>query len=127
MSKGKSLIDGLFLVLCLIILYSSRENANCELYPIVLLAPYMMSYFMFRVLFSLSHKWTSIILLVVISAICMKELFEGYSQLFMYLGKKKGQEICFGSFSNSGLYGCFLAICSSLFIACSSKTTKKYF
>lgn len=126
MFKGKTLIDGLFLALCLIILFPSRENGNCELCPIVLLAPYMISYFMLRVMFSLNYKWTSMILLVVISAICMKELYEGYSQLFMDFGKKKGQEICFGSFSNSGLYGCFLAICSSLFIACSTKTANQY-
>ena len=54
-------------------------------------------------------------------------LRKGYSQLFQNLGKVRGQEICKGSFSNSGPFGCFLSVCASLFIAVWTGESNKIF
>ena len=104
--------------LCMALFFSQRGNADNTLLLILTLVPYLISYCVFRVMFSLSHKCMTVVLVTALGVLCLKELYEGYSQLFMSLGKKNGQDICVGSFSNSGLYGCFLAVCASTFAAC---------
>lgn len=126
MCKNNTLVDGLFIVLFMAIAFSRMENADADLRPIVMFIPYLISYCIFRILSCLNYRWTTIVLVAVISVLCIKELYEGYVQLFMHFGKKNGQDICMGSFSNSGVYGCFLAVCASLFVACGVKAKKRY-
>jgi len=126
MCKNRILVDGLFVVLCMAMVFSIMENAAAELRPVVMLVPYLISYCLIRVLFCLNYKWSNVALVAVITVLCIKELYEGYTQLFMFFGKKNGQDFCIGSFSNSGLYGCFLAVCSSMFVACCAKEKNRY-
>ena len=121
-----TVIDGLFIVFSVAMFCAQMGTPNAELSPIVLLAPYLISYYLFKILFLLNNKWTSVLLLVVISFLCIKELFEGYYQLIINIGKKNGQEMCVGSFSNSGLYGCFLSVCSSLFISYTTRVENRF-
>lgn len=121
-----SWIDGLVLLLSIVLIYampSLHVSGGC--YPVIQIEPFLMCYWLFRILFALSRKWTSVALIVTLVAFCGWELIIGYSQLFENLGSKKGQEICVGSFSNSGPFACFLSVCSCLFIAIGSKVSWK--
>ena len=126
MCRNRFLIDGIFVLLCMAMAFSEMNNADKALHPIDTLVPYLISYCLFRVLFSLNHECVTFVLITVLSVLCIKELYEGYTQVFMYFGKKTGQEICTGSFSNSGLYGCFLAVCASTFVACCVMAGNRY-
>ena len=113
-----TIVDGLVLLMSLVLIYASMDCTQHSVYrPFVMVEPLLIAYCVLRILFSLNHKWTSYLLLLVIVAFCAKEMYLGYCQLFQNLGKIKGQEICKGSFSNSGPFGCFLSVCASLFIA----------
>lgn len=113
------------MLLCMAIAFSEMEKADNALHPIVTLIPYLISYCLFRVMFSLHHECMTVVLVMVLGVLCLKELYEGYTQIFMNFGMKTGQEICIGSFSNSGLYGCFLAVCASTFVACCVKVRNR--
>lgn len=132
--KGRasfSWIDGLVLLLSIALIYampSSHVSGGC--YPVILIEPFLMCYWLFRILFVLSRKWTSVALIVALVAFCGWELILGYSQLIENLGSKKGQDICVGSFTNSGPFACFLSVCSCLFTTIGSKVSwrvVKYF
>lgn len=115
---GLTVVDGFFVILSMALIYGTRTfgwHDGCH--PVVMIEPFLIAYCLFRILFAISHKWTSFLLILLIAVFCTCELLLGYSQLFENLGKSRGQEICVGSFSNSGPFGCFLAICSSLFTA----------
>ena len=121
-SKGLGIhltvVDGLVLLMSIVLIYASidgTQHSICR--PFVTVEPLLIAYCVLRILFNLNHKWTSYLLLLVIVVFCVKEMYLGYCQLFQNLGKVKGQEICKGSFSNSGPFGCFLSVCASLFIA----------
>ena len=119
-------VDGLAVLMSIVLIYASNDcNQYSGLRPFVMVEPVLIAYCILRILFSLSHKWTSFLLLIVIAALCVKEMNLAYSQLFQNLGKIKGQEICKGSFSNSGPLGCFLAVCASLFIAVCADNSEK--
>lgn len=121
-----TIVDGLFLLIFISLICTSLINTqyhNCH--PFVMLEPLLISYSLLRVLFSINAKWTSNLLIVVIVIVCAREIWLSYSQLFQNFGIKKGQDICVGSFSNSGPLGCFFSACSSLFLAVQSKTSKK--
>ncbi|MBR4810367.1 MAG: hypothetical protein IK039_01235 [Bacteroidaceae bacterium] len=121
-----SWIDGLVLLLSVALIYalpSLQASSGC--YPVILVEPFIMCYWLFRILFALSRKWTSVALIVALVAFCGWEVIIGYSQLLENLGSKKGQEICVGSFTNSGPFACFLSVCSCLFIAIGSKVSWK--
>lgn len=115
---GLTVVDGFFVLLSMALIYGTRTfgwHDGCH--PVVMIEPFLIAYCLFRILFAISHKWTSCLLMLLIAVFCTCELLLGYTQLFENLGKSRGQEICVGSFSNSGPFGCFLAICSSLFTA----------
>ena len=121
-----TIVDGLFLLIFISLICTSIINSQYHnRYPFVMLEPLLISYSLLRVLFSINSKWTSNLLIVVIMIVCAREIWLSYSQLFQYFGIKNGQEICVGSFSNSGPLGCFFSACSSLFIAVQRKTSKK--
>lgn len=112
-----TMVDGLMVLLSLILVYGANRNlAGVECRPFVAVEPFLMVYWLFRLLFGLSYKLTSCLLFLFLLAFCIRELYLGYSQLFQYLGTGKAQEVCVGSFSNSGPLGCFLSMCSILFV-----------
>jgi hypothetical protein len=113
-----TVVDGLVLLMSFVLIYASMDCTQHSAYrPFVMVEPLLIAYCVLRILFSLNHKWTSYLLLLVIVAFCAREVYLGYCQLFQNLGKIRGQEICKGSFSNSGPFGCFLSVCVSLFVA----------
>ncbi len=131
-SKGSGIhltvVDGLVLLMSIVLIYASIDGTQHSGYrPLVMVEPLLIAYCVLRILFSLNHKWTSYLLLLVIVVFCVREMYLGYSQLFQNLGKVRGQEICKGSFSNSGPFGCFLSVCASLFIAVWTGESNKIF
>jgi tetratricopeptide (TPR) repeat protein len=121
-----TVVDGLFVLMSIVLIYASNDlNQHSGLRPFVMVEPLLIAYYVLRILFNINHKWTSYLLLLVIAAFCVKETYLGYFQLFQNLGKINGQEICKGSFSNSGPFGCFLSLCASLFIAVSTGKSNK--
>ena len=113
-----TIVDGLVLLMSLVLIYASMDCTQHSVYrPFVMVEPLLIAYSVLRILFNLNRKWTSYLLLLVIVAFCAKEMYLGYCQLFQNLGKIRGQEVCKGSFSNSGPFGCFLSVCASLFVA----------
>ena len=130
-SKGSGIhltvVDGLVLLMSIVLIYASIDGTQHSGYrPLVMVEPLLIAYCVLRILFSLNHKWTSYLLLLVIVVFCVKEMYLGYCQLFQNLGKVRGQEICKGSFSNSGPFGCFLSVCASLFIAVWTGESNKF-
>lgn len=122
-----TIVDGLFVLLGVALIYAASgafDTGNSSI--VVLIEPFLMASCLFRIMFALSHKWSSYLFLGVIAAVCLYQEFLGYSQLFTNLGKNNGQDICVGSFSNSGPYGGFLAVCSSLFVAVYYKESRKW-
>jgi len=85
-------------------------------YPIIYFEPYILAYLLLRILFCFFQRWFSSFLVLITVVLCMRELILGYSQLFDNIGELKAQDACIGSFSNSGPFGCFLAVCCSLFV-----------
>ena len=131
-SKGSGIhvtvVDGLVLLMSIVLIYASIDGTQHSGYrPLVMVEPLLIAYCVLRILFSLNHKWTSYLLRLVIVVFCVKEMYLGYCQLFQNLGKVRGQEICKGSFSNSGPFGCFLSVCASLFIAVWTGESNKIF
>ena len=121
-----TIVDGLVLLMSIVLIYASNDGVkHSGLHPFVMVEPLLIAYCVLRIMFSLNHKWTSYLLLLIIAVFCVKEMYLGYSQLFQNLGKIKGQEICKGSFSNSGPFGCFLSVCASLFLAAYTCESKK--
>jgi tetratricopeptide (TPR) repeat protein len=125
--SGKLTFTDLLFVLLSIVLLSGmigfEQQMDCR--AVLLFEPFIMVYCLLRILFSVSYKWTSFLLLLVVACFCTYELCLGYVQLIRNLGKNIGQEVCLGSFTNSGPFGCFLALCSSLFIAVYTKVSNK--
>ena len=124
---GLTVVDGLFISLSIALFLSSCpafQSGNCH--AVVRFEPFLMSYFLLRICFSASFRWTSRILGLAISAFCVYELFIGYTQLFENWGGTRGQESVLGSFSSSGPFGCFLSSCSSLMAAAYSKNIKRF-
>ena len=111
-----TVVDGLLVLLSMALIYSQNPFA-------VPLEPFLMAYCMLRVMFMLSRKWTTNIMLFLIAAFCVYELFVGYTQLFGGIGILKGQDNIKGSFSCSGPLGCFLSVCTSLSIALYTRST----
>ena len=58
--------------------------------------------------------------------LCLKETFEGYSQLLGFCLSNHNQNIITGSFDNPGPYGGYLAICLSIQTAQLFKTTNTF-
>lgn len=79
--------------------------------------PFLMAYWLVRIMYFISRKWTDILLLASMCCFCTYELFLGYIQLLGNNGAGRGQDICVGSFTNSGPLGCFLAVCSALCVS----------
>ena len=119
-------IDVLFVLLSVVLIFSMYLFSQFEkCFAVVMIEPFLMAYFLLRILFTLSYRLTSCLLLLVISVFCAYQLYLGYSQLIQSFGKGKGQETIIGSFTNSGPFGCFLSICSSLFVAVYAKAKKR--
>ena len=93
---------------------------------VVMVEPFLIAFFLLRILFSLNYRWTSYLLLLVITGFCICQLVLGYTQLIQNVGVSRGQDTIIGSFSNSGPFGCFLSVCSSLLVAAYFKTTKQF-
>lgn len=112
-----TLVDVLLILLSLLWVYETNhfENGN-HFYPFVRVEFLFMTYWFFRFLFSLNPKFTSFLLFSFLIALCTHELFSGYSQLLRNWGTNKAQDFCTGSFSNSGPFGCFLSVCTILFV-----------
>ena len=125
--SGLSFVDALFLSLSILLMFSSGpafQSVNCH--AIVKLEPFLMAYCILRICFSVSYAWTTRLLIIALAVFCTYELLLGYTQLFGNWGSIKGQESVVASFSGSGPFGCFLSICSSLFVAVYSKDKKPY-
>ena len=122
-----TLVDGLIIALSTIMIYEIRCSPQLnDIQPYIMVEPFLITYCLFRILFSLSYKWTTYLLVIFLSSICARELFLGFSQLLQNLGTVKAQEVCVGSFSNSGPFGCFLAMCSSLFMVVYIRESNRY-
>lgn len=129
-SKGLGIhitaVDGLAVLMSIVLIYASFDcTQHSGIRPFVMVEPLLIAYCVLRILFSVNYKWTSYLLLLLIAVFCAKELILGYSQLIQSFGKIKGQEVCKGSFSNSGPMGCFLSVCASLFIAVCTGESKQ--
>ena len=78
--------------------------------------PMVVVYALVRLLYVISSK-TSYIIMTVLAVVCIMEICIGLAQV---LGLRDSNHALYkltGSFSNPGPYGCFLAICVSLFTA----------
>ncbi len=122
-----NIVDGLFVLLSVALIYAAYGSFQTGSSAIVvLIEPFLMAYCLFRIMFGLSHKWSSFVFIWVIATLCVYQEYLGYSQLLTNLGKNNGQDICVGSFSNSGPYGGFLAVCSTLLVAAYFKEPRKW-
>ena len=118
-----TLVDGFLILLSMLLLLETIQcGADNRIKPFVHIEPLFIVYWLSRMLFSINKKLTSCLLFLFLTAFCMRELYTAYYQLFCGLGSKKAQEVCVGSFSNSGPLGCFLSICSILFVVVGTKT-----
>ena len=111
--------DGFFMLLSIVLINSVRG------YAVILLEPFLMAYCILRVLFILNNRLTTYLILFLILAFGVYELFHGYSQLFHYLGKGRGQDMIVGNFSSSGPFGCFLSVCCGLWVVVYTRSARQ--
>ena len=70
-------VDGLAVLMSIVLIYASNDcNQYSGLRPFVMVEPVLIAYCILRILFSLSHKWTSFLLLLSIIAIINMDLRE---------------------------------------------------
>lgn len=123
--QGKVLLDQLIVLLSIILIFELSfpflKEVHC---PFFFFEQFVMAYCLFRTLYYINHRWISSLLIVVLAFICAHELFLGFSQLIENFRNIKAQDVCVGSFSNSGPYACFLAVCCSLFVVVYVKESK---
>lgn len=119
-------IDGLVLLLAISLIYAEPPMSISKgIHPVVMVEPFILAYFFLRLLLTLKGKYISCLFLLILVVLCARELWLGYVQLFQNFGKGRGQDVCVGSFSNSGPLGCFLAMSASLFVAVFNRLSKQ--
>lgn len=122
-----TIVDWLFVLFSITLIFNlNLPVTSGKCHALVFIEPFLMAYCIFRILFSINSKWTTDILLSIITVFCLYELYIGYTQLFQNIGRMKGQDIITGSFSGSGPLGCFLSFFISLSIAVCIKTTRRF-
>lgn len=115
------------MILFTVVLAAATESPGLQggISAVVHYEPFLMVYWLVRIMYCVSKKRTEIVLMAFMCCFSAYELCLGYTQLLWNPGVGRGQDICVGSFTNSGPFGCFLAVSSALCVATYEKVRNR--
>lgn len=111
-------VDFLLIALIISVLVTWLRHKDTIADTSIMYMPFLvLSYAMFRLLYTKYRRIVEYSLIFLLSIVCIKESCLGFSQIYGRSLSSHPLFSCTGSFSNPGPYGGFIAVCSSMFTA----------